>query len=189
MKYIIGLGNPGRKYEFTRHNMGFLVVDTILKDVPYQSEYFNNAVGYYLPDRDCLLIKPLTYMNLSGKAVAELLKKKGKDQVKDFIVVCDDMNLPFGKIRFRPAGSAGGQKGLLSIMRVLGSKEFDRLRIGIGEGGFDPVQYVLSKFCPEEKKELPFLLNETKRALECWMEEGIESAMNQYNGRYLLEEE
>lgn len=188
MKYIIGLGNPGRKYELTRHNVGFLVVDALQENTIRQSEYFNNSVGYYLPEKDCLVLKPLTYMNLSGKAVVELLRKKGRDKIENLIVVCDDLNLPFGKIRFRPRGSAGGQKGLRSIIQALGTDEFDRLRVGIGDAGFDAVQYVLGNFSPEEKKDLPFILSESKNALLLWMSEGIEQAMNQYNGRFLLEE-
>ncbi len=167
MKLIIGLGNPGFKYRKTRHNVGFLAVDNFGKKKKSPKE--------------TVLLKPQLFMNNSGVAIAKAIRKF-KVGVRDVLVVCDDINLVLGVIRFRSSGSAGGHKGLQSIIDELGAGDFNRLRIGIGvDKGAVLRDYVLSKFTLGERKVLQGVLDRSAEAINIWLEEGIEAAMNKFN--------
>lgn len=169
MKLIIGLGNPGLKYRKTRHNVGFLAVDSFSKKNKRRLK------------KETVLLKPQLFMNNSGVAVAKAVRKF-RVGVRDVLVVCDDINLALGVIRFRSSGSAGGHKGLQSIIDELGAGDFNRLRIGIGvDKGAVLRDYVLSKFTSGEKGILQEVLDRSAEAIGVWIEDGIEAAMNKYN--------
>jgi PTH1 family peptidyl-tRNA hydrolase len=184
MVMIIGLGNPGKKYEFTRHNVGFLVVDEIAKRLNilrYQSKFNAHfATAEYLGVK-IILCKPQTYMNLSGEAVFAI-GNYFKIETKDMIVISDDMDLPPGKVRIRPFGGAGGQKGLKNIIDRLQTNRFPRIRIGIGKDPMiEAADYVLGKF---EKENHDLYIATIKQAVEAalvFAVDGLEKAMNQYN--------
>ena len=187
MKLIVGLGNPGREYRDTRHNVGFLVVDEIarrhqlaLAMAPSQvPETF--VAKKYGPD-PLLVARPLTYMNRSGDAVAALMRYYDIGAA-DLLVVVDEAALPFGRLRARARGSAGGHNGLKSIIERLGTTEFARLRLGVGRG--DPqrelADYVLATFEPGERAELEGFITRAADAAEMFAVEGIEQMMNAYN--------
>ena len=169
MKLIVGLGNPGFRYRNTRHNIGFLIIDNFKKTD-------RSASG-----RNVVLLKPQLFMNNSGIAVK---KAVGKFNVppEDVLVVCDDINLALGIIRLRPRGSAGGHGGLKSIIKEMATEGFNRLRVGIGSGREGTLKdYVLSKFEPDEKKDLKEAVGRAAEAVHVWVEEGIEAAMNKFN--------
>ena len=183
----MGLGNPGPEYENTRHNAGFLLADRLaarwrfsaFRRVPAARETQGNVEG-----TDVRLIKPQTYMNRSGAALASLRSLSGFDPSKELLIVVDDVALPIGRFRLRPGGSAGGHNGLKSIEGALHSPEYPRLRIGVGpvppeqEGLAD---YVLDQFSKAERSALNELLDPMCEAVECWVLEGIEAAMNRFN--------
>jgi peptidyl-tRNA hydrolase, PTH1 family len=183
MKLIVGLGNPGDEYRDTRHNVGFMVVDTIAK---------RRALGWRHRDQvmlaknfgaDTFLVaKPLTYMNLSGDAVGELMRYYDVGPA-DLLVVVDEAALPFGRLRARARGSAGGHNGLKSIIERLETTEFARLRLGVGRG--DPrrelADHVLARFEPGERAELEAFIARAADAAEMFTVEGIEKVMNEYN--------
>ena len=193
MYAIIGLGNPGEKYEKTRHNVGFLILDTLLKR--HNGGTFSKGKGQYLQTKividstPVMLVKPLTYMNLSGHAVRHVVDYYNIDISKNLLVAVDDLNLPFGVIRIKPDGSAGGQKGLKSIIEMLNTKEFHRLRFGIGRRNGkmsgDMSGYVLSPFNKDEQKYLPELLEWAADAIEVFVTKDAETAMNKFNRDYL----
>src|SRR5215831_4387044 len=155
MKVIVGLGNPGLKYAGTRHNVGFDVIDYLAAGpgcTPFREKFEAFVAELKEGDETVLLIKPLTFMNLSGRAVRAVLDFY-KLPVEQLLVVCDDFNLPLGKLRIRVKGSHGGQNGLRNIQEQLGTDEYTRLRIGVGQPGpGDAVDHVLSKFKPGERK-------------------------------------
>jgi PTH1 family peptidyl-tRNA hydrolase len=185
MKLVVGLGNPGRRYEGTRHNVGFAVLRELagrFGSGAAKSRFHAEVVEADLNGRRVLLLSPLTYMNNSGTSVWEA-RSYYKIPNEDLLVLCDDMNLPVAKLRFRARGSSGGQKGLEDIVRRLGTEEFPRLRIGIGSppDGWDGADYVLSKFAKEEIPEIEQAFVEAADAVAAWAREGIEFCMNQYN--------
>jgi PTH1 family peptidyl-tRNA hydrolase len=183
MKLIVGLGNPGDEYRDTRHNVGFMVADTIAT---------RHALGWRHRDQvllaknfgaDAFLVaKPLSYMNRSGDVVAELMRYYGVGP-EDLFVIVDEAALPFGRLRARARGSAGGHNGLKSIIERLGTTEFARLRLGVGRG--DPrrelADHVLARFEPGERAELEAFIARAADAAEMFAVEGIEKVMNQYN--------
>ncbi len=186
MKLIVGLGNPGRKYESTRHNIGFEVIDCLRRrfgEEKYKESFQGEILRIAVGAEQVLLLRPLTYMNLSGNSVSKAADfyKITADEV---LVVCDDFHLPTGKLRLRAKGSSGGQKGLADIIRRFGGEEVSRLRIGVGpvDEHIDPADFVLRKF----PKGQATLVNETIErgadAATCWVEHGIEETMNRYNG-------
>jgi PTH1 family peptidyl-tRNA hydrolase len=191
MKIIIGLGNPGRGYEHNRHNIGFHCINHIgrkhsiqVKKNRCQSQVGSGMIG----GEEVLLVKPKTYVNRSGDAVGKLLKEfKAKPQ--DVIVICDDLNLPLGKLRIRSSGSAGGHNGLKSIIASIISEDFPRIRIGIGrplsEGELQSddavIEHVLGDFLPDERETMKTAVNRAAEAVECLISDGITSAMNKYN--------
>lgn len=185
MKIIVGLGNPERKYDGTRHNIGFSVIDSICDEyhISLDIRKHKGLCGKgVIGGEKAVLVKPLTYMNLSGECVREVVDYY-KVQPQDVIVIFDDISLPPGKIRIRPKGSAGGHNGIKSIISHLNSDEFWRIKCGVGDKpkGFDLADYVLSRFT---KEELVDIEEEKKRAVaacECMIAQGINEAMNQYN--------
>ena len=183
MKVIVGLGNPGKKYSDTRHNIGFRVLEEVARRHGVQKEEsrFDALIAHImLGGQKVLLVKPLTYMNLSGKAVQPLMRWFKLD-LSDLIVIYDDMDLPPGTLRLRAQGGSGGHKGMASIIERLGSQEFARIRIGIGRPDNEAIDWVLGKFSPTEQKLMEEVIGQAAAAVECWVKQGIERAMNEYN--------
>lgn len=184
MKVLVGLGNPGPRYRNTRHNVGFLVVERVAShlSVALAGEKYNGIVaeGEYQGER-VLLVKPQTFMNNSGDCVARVLRYKPVKPA-ELVVAVDDVNLALGRIRIRPAGSAGGHNGLKSIIQHLGTDEFPRVRLGVGGADRDElIDHVLGTFRPDEK---PVVQEMVDRAAEAMLEviaSGVESAMNKFN--------
>jgi len=184
MKIIAGLGNPGREYEGTRHNLGFRVADGLVErwGWSYDGSDFESVfgAGEFSGER-CVVLKPLTYVNLSGRAVSAALKYFDCP-LDNLLVICDDLNLPLGKLRLRRKGGSGGHKGLQSIIETLGSEEFHRLRIGIGDDvGDDAREFVLSPFTEEEEEIIVESVRRACDAVEAWLTRGIDYAMNIFN--------
>lgn len=182
MRVIVGLGNPGRQYAHTRHNVGFDVLDIFakrrkVKILSRQCHGFIGSLDHY--GEEILLVKPQTYMNESGQTVGQIMRKYHLEP-SDIFVIYDDMDLPLGKIRIRLSGSSGGHKGMNSIIRHIHSNEFARMRIGIGRGG-EVVNHVLSRFNRKDRQEMDVTLEQAADALNMILEEGIEAAMNMYN--------
>lgn len=163
MKLVVGLGNPGNRYNFTRHNFGFLVLDFYFKVRGLEWRDKPKFGAMWGREGDTIFIKPQDYYNESGRAVQEFMRFY-KIPLDDILVVCDDFNLEFGKLRYREQGSAGGNNGLKSVMATLGTTEFKRLRVGTGNdelrSKMGDVDFVLSKFTAEEKEKLPGILGE-----------------------------
>ena len=185
MKIIIGLGNPGLKYAGTRHNVGFDVVDYLAagKGTSAFREKFEAFVAELKEgDEAVLLLKPLTFMNLSGRALRAALDFY-KLPVEQVLVVCDDFNLPLGKLRVRAKGSHGGQNGLRNIQDQLGTDAYARLRIGVGQpGAGEAVDFVLSKFKPGERAAVEEAVANAAQAALVWVRSGLEACMNRFNG-------
>jgi len=184
MKIIVGLGNPGDEYAGTRHNTGFKVIDSLAKtlrtDVRKRKFGAHFGLGEY-SDTKLILLKPWQYMNRSGQAVAKAMGFYGL-VLSDLLVVSDDLSLEPGRIRIRAKGSAGGHNGLADIVEKLGANEFGRLRIGIGDNGeIDSAVYVLRKPRLEERPALDESIERARQAVLCWIEHGIEKAMNEFN--------
>src|SRR5438132_1006143 len=184
MKIVVGLGNPGKKYDGTRHNVGFRVVDTLALGPgvsSFQSRFDAEVAELREGDDKVLVVKPATFMNLSGRAVRQVMDFY-QAAPADLLVVCDDINLPLGTLRFRARGTHGGHNGLRDIQQHLGTTEYQRLRIGVGappeEGAVD---HVLSRFRPAERPVIDDALAAATQAVVYWIHHGIEKAMNQYN--------
>ncbi len=187
MKLIAGLGNPGIQYQNHRHNIGFRVIDYLSKNIniPLSTKKFHALYGIgQIESQEVLLLKPMTFMNRSGVAIREALEFFNLIP-EDLIVIHDDLDLPFGKLRFKRKGGDGGHQGVRSIIESLGRNTFVRLKLGIGRppGGMDPAEYVLSPFSKEEKLHLEEILCRASRALIVMLLEGIEKAMNQFQRR------
>ena len=183
---LIGLGNPGREYRDNRHNFGFMLVDRLAvrlaaRGMKLQSKAIVTDALY--EDRKLILAKPQTYMNLSGHSVQGLANFY-KLPLENLLVAHDDLDLPFGTIRMRPGGGPGGQKGVASAIERLGTKDFARLRLGIGRppGRMDAAAYVLQDFSRDETKELSTLLDRAADAALTFVMEGLDKAMNKFNG-------
>jgi PTH1 family peptidyl-tRNA hydrolase len=187
MKLIVGLGNPGRKYRDTRHNVGFAVVDELARrqDAVFESAPAEAlmARARRLGDGGSLLLKPLTFMNLSGFAVSEVTRYF-RVALPDILVVADDISLPLGRLRARPRGSDGGHKGFRSISEQFGTPEFARLRVGVGRGDprRDLADHVLAGFDPEERAVVEGAVGRAADAVELFVADGIEAVMNRFNG-------
>jgi peptidyl-tRNA hydrolase, PTH1 family len=185
MKLVVGLGNPGRKYEGTRHNIGYMVLAELARrgGNPRTKSAFQGETSEVMIGGERLLLAwPHTYMNRSGASVLAA-RDFYKLTNEELLIVCDDLNLPLARLRLRAAGSAGGQKGLADAIRVLGTEEVPRLRIGIGESppNWDAADYVLSKFT---RQELPMIEEAVVRgaeAVESWALRGMQACMNEYN--------
>lgn len=186
MKLVVGLGNIGRKYENTRHNVGFNVLDLVAERNPGGSskeKFEGRTQDITVSGEKALLLWPHTLMNLSGRSV-QAAAAFYQIPLPELLVVCDDFNLPLAKLRFRGKGSAGGQKGLDDIIKRLGSEEFSRLRIGIGPvpDHWDAADFVLGKFGPSDRTMIDEAIQDAAEAVECWIKDDTATAMNQYNG-------
>jgi len=188
MKLIVGLGNPGVLYSGSRHNIGFQVVKHLAKakKTVLKKEKGANALSAKarFGETDAVLALPLTFMNLSGEAV-KLLLKKHKAGLGDLLVVCDDLDLEFGRLRLRAKGSSAGHRGIQSIIGHLGSNEFSRLRVGIGRPGnhIEAADYVLEHFNKKESGELAGIIKNAAECCESWVNEGLEKSMGEFNKR------
>ena len=183
MKLIVGLGNPGKKYEHTRHNMGFDTVNLFaeLAKIDIDKEAFKGLVGRgKVFDEDVYLLKPQTFMNLSGESVREIVNYF-KIDINDVIIIYDDMALEPGKIRLRASGSSGGHKGMQNIIDQLGTEEIKRIRIGIGESTDDTIDYVLSKPLKEERPLIDEAIKNAVEALKEILKNNFEKAMTNFN--------
>jgi PTH1 family peptidyl-tRNA hydrolase len=186
MKLVVGLGNPGPKYVGTRHNIGFAVLDYLAAAPgvgPWRSRFEGQLADTTEGAEQVLMLKPETFMNLSGRAVRAALDfyKLG---VSDLLVVCDDIALPLGKLRARAKGSDGGQKGLRSVEEHVGTADYSRLRIGVGSPGehLDATDHVLSRFKPGERPAVEDAVAQAAQAVLLWVRQGIDVCMNRVNG-------
>jgi PTH1 family peptidyl-tRNA hydrolase len=185
MKMIVGLGNPGAKYQDTRHNVGFEVAARLAKQFGSstpRARFQGEIVEANIAGQKVLLLTPLTFMNASGASVLAT-RDFYKIELADMLVVCDDFNLPLAKLRLRAKGSAGGQKGLDDILTRLGTEEVPRLRIGIGapQAGRDVAGYVLSRFAKDEQPVIAEALDRAAEAAAGWVGQGLEPTMNKHN--------
>jgi len=184
VKVVVGLGNPGDRYANTRHNIGWLVMDRLADLAGWggrgRTRDASAVVWGRFRSLDLTLVKPLTFMNDSGLAVRKVLAREHAP-LNDLLVVTDDFSLPFGKLRFREAGSAGGHNGLRSIIGELGTEKFSRLRVGIGDPRRSATDHVLSTFAADEKQRLPELLDAAAEAVETWARDGTSKAANRWN--------
>ncbi len=182
---LVGLGNPGRDYRETRHNIGFMTIDAYaaLHEIKLNKVQNKAITGSgRVADARVILVKPQTFMNLSGQAVASLVRYY-KIPLEHLIVTHDDVDLPFTTIRMRPGGGSAGQKGIASIIKMVGTQDFARLRMGIGRppGQMDAADYVLQTFSRSENDQLPAFLQRSVEALDCYITDGLETAMNRFN--------
>jgi len=185
MKLIVGLGNVGRKYDQTRHNVGFDVLNRLADrhgEGAAKDKFDGRLMEARIGSDRVLLLWPQTFMNLSGQSVRSAVDFY-KLRLADLLVVCDDFNLPLGRLRFRREGSAGGQNGLADIIRRLGTEEFSRLRVGIGPvpDGWNAADFVLGKFAAAEKDISNEVVNRAADGAECWVASGVEMSMNRFN--------
>jgi PTH1 family peptidyl-tRNA hydrolase len=186
VKLVAGLGNPGPRYAQTRHNVGYAVVDELARRWSVSVEKYERRYEALLgdgqvADERVLLLKPQTYMNLSGRSLLAATQFY-KLASPDLLIVCDDLDLPVGRMRLRAGGSGGGQKGLENILLRLASNDIPRLRIGIGKVDKSVTsEYVLSRFTLDERETIEQVVNTAADAVECWLDKGIEAAMNRFN--------
>jgi PTH1 family peptidyl-tRNA hydrolase len=187
MKVICGLGNPGERYRLTRHNVGFRVVDLLADRWGLTGEGRVKDGAALLPVRrpdaadQVLLVKPLRFMNRSGGPLRAALRQTEVDASSDLLVVADDIDLPLGRIRLRRSGSAGGHNGLRDIIATFGTDEFNRLRVGVGRSG-EAARHVLATFGPDERELATEMVAVGADAAERWLSDGIDAAMNAFNG-------
>lgn len=185
MKLIVGLGNPGREYELTRHNIGFMAIDELAKrwSISLNEQKFKGVFGAgFVNGEKVILLKPLTYMNLSGESIRPLMDYY-KIDVEDFIVMYDDLDIPVGKLRLRMKGSAGGHNGVKSTISHLGTQEFQRIRMGIDrpKNGMKVVDYVLGRFTSEEISGVNQSIENAADACEEWLSKPFLQIMNTFN--------
>lgn len=186
MKLVVGLGNPGRRYEGTRHNVGFEVVDRLADqlaaDRRWSGRFEGDTLDLVVGAQRVLFLKPLVYMNLSGRSVAAAVQFF-QLSLDDVLVVCDDFQLPLGKLRFRSQGTAGGQNGLASVLEALGSTGISRLRLGIGPvpPEWSSTDFVLGRFTSAEKPLAVEMIGRAAQGVTDWISEGIAAVMNRFN--------
>lgn len=185
MKLIVGLGNPGAAYRHTRHNVGFEVLDRLASrlDLEFSREKFGGQIaGARVEGEKVLLLKPLTYMNLSGESVAQAARFHA-DSPADILVVYDEVDLPVGALRLRKQGSAGTHNGMKSVVEGLGTDEVPRLRVGVGAEltRGERIAHVLGKFKPEERDVIEQAIERAVDACVCFLKEGLDAAMNRFN--------
>lgn len=188
MYLIVGLGNPGREYQNTRHNIGYDVIDRLAEaeNISVLEKKHKAVIGKGLVTGEkCVLAKPVTYMNLSGESVRELVDYYKADETAQLIVICDDISLDVGQIRVRKKGSAGGHNGLKNIIAHLGHDSFIRVKMGVGEkpGGWDLADYVLGHFSGEERKVMNEACDRAADAIRTILSDGADAAMNRFNGK------
>lgn len=185
MKLIVGLGNPGRRYRQTRHNVGWEVISRLARRARIavdEEDGFSDVGRGAIGGTRVILARPQTYVNVSGEAVRDL-RRRHRLRPQDIVVVVDDLDLPLGRLRLRASGSAGGHNGLKSIIEAIGTTEFPRLRVGIGRPpeGVDPADHVLTRFTSDEQAVVDAALDRAAEAIETAITEGIETAMNRFN--------
>jgi PTH1 family peptidyl-tRNA hydrolase len=183
MKVVVGLGNPGKRYDGTRHNVGFAVIDSLAespKAERFQSRFQAQVCELVEDAGKILLVKPETFMNLSGRSVRQIVDFY-QVSLSDLLVVCDDMNLPLARLRVRAKGTHGGHNGLRDIQNHLGTTEYARLRIGVGSPAEDAIDHVLGRFGPAERKVIEDAVGLAAQAVLVWASRGVEACMNQYN--------
>ncbi len=185
MKYIVGLGNPGLEYKATKHNIGFVVLQDLAKEnrIKIKEKRYSALIGRgKIAGYDVVLVLPQTYMNRSGDTVGDLVREE-IGPLDGLIIICDDINMKLGKIRMKKRGSAGGHKGLESIISGLGRDDFARLRVGIATDVHkgDITRYVLTPFKRNQRKNVSHVLSLAREALECWTIKGMDAAMNKFN--------
>jgi PTH1 family peptidyl-tRNA hydrolase len=186
VKLAVGLGNPGREYAGTRHNVGFEVMDLLARrhglQWPAKLSGESIQVRWRRTDTDVLFVKPLTFMNLSGQAIGELMRFY-KIDLPDVLIVCDDVNLPLGRLRVRATGTEGGHNGLRSIAGALGTIDYARLRVGVGRGDMrrDLADHVLARFEPDEQSGIADAITRAADAVELWISDGLARVMNMFN--------
>lgn len=184
MYIVIGLGNPGKKYENTRHNVGFMVIDKLAETygISISKLKFKALIGEgKIGTKKVVLVKPQTYMNLSGEAVREIFNFY-KEEPEKFLLIYDDLDTGLGNIRIRKKGSAGTHNGMRSVVSQLGFSDFPRIRIGIGSNGEkEIVDFVIGNFSKDEKKKIDEVISNVVKATECFVENDIDLAMNKYN--------
>ncbi len=185
MKLIAGLGNPGREYELTRHNIGFMAIDELAKrwNISLNEQKFKGVFGAgFVNGEKVILLKPLTYMNLSGESIRPLMDYY-KIDVEDFVVLYDDLDIPVGKLRLRMKGSAGGHNGVKSTISHLGTQEFQRIRMGIDrpKNGMKVVDYILGRFTSEEIPDVNHSIEKAADACEEWLNKPFLQIMNTFN--------
>lgn len=185
VKIVVGLGNPGPRYETTRHNAGFMVLDLLAEKLNIaftKQAHFSLIAEGRIPGEKVLLMKPMTYMNLSGKAVLDAVNFY-KTELADLLIIYDDIDLDVGRLRVRHKGSGGGHKGMNSIINVFSNEEIPRIKIGIGRPSRElPADYVTMSFTDEDWELVKPVLEKGAEAAEFWLKEGIFSTMNKYNG-------
>lgn len=186
MYLIVGLGNPGREYEATRHNMGFDVIDKLVEEyrIPQGGVKFNAMYGKgIIGGQQALLMKPLSYMNLSGGPIRDMLHYFKIDPETEMIVIYDDIDTEPGSLRIRKQGSAGGHNGIKDIIKQLGTQKFTRIRIGVGAKpqGWDLADYVLGRFDTQNRKLVDEAQERACKAVEMILSEGVDAAMNEFN--------
>ncbi len=186
MYIIVGLGNPGKEYQNTRHNIGYDVIDRLAEreNISVLEKKHRAIIGKgCVAGKKCVLAKPVTYMNLSGESVRELVDYYKADETAELIVVSDDVSLDVGQIRVRRKGSAGGHNGLKSIISHLGHEEFMRVKMGVGEkpGGWDLADYVLGRFSPAERKIMDEAAEHAAEAIRMMVGGEVDAAMNRFN--------
>lgn len=182
---VVGLGNPSKEYELTRHNIGFRVVDALADEfgICINKSKFKALIGdIKIGDSKIILVKPQTYMNSSGESVKEICDWY-KIPLENLIVVYDDIDIEWKKLRIRPSGSAGSHNGLKSVIGLLNSKDFPRVRVGIGKPpeNWDLVDYVLGRFSDDEENDLGLIIKNAREAIECIIKSDVNSAMNKFN--------
>ena len=188
---IVGLGNPGRKYDGSRHNAGFDVIDELVDryHIGGPERFGKSMIGKgRIGDRKVILVKPLTYMNLSGEAVQEIVHFYKVDPREDLLVISDDIDLEAGRLRIRKKGSAGGHNGLKNIISVLGTEEFPRIRLGVGappHPDYEMMDWVLSVFRNQDAVDMADAAGRAADAVECYITKGPEKAMNLYNQKVI----
>lgn len=186
MKLIVGLGNPTKEYEKTRHNVGFMVMDALANqlNVNINTKKFNGEyVKFKYNQEDVILLKPMTYMNNSGESIIQVMNYF-KIGVEDLLVVYDDMDMPVGKLRLRESGSAGGHNGIKSVIAHVGGQNFKRIRVGIDRHPKIPViDYVLGRFTKDEQPLIEEGIKNATSAIETYLDKGFVAAMNQYNNK------
>ncbi|MBW7906868.1 MAG: aminoacyl-tRNA hydrolase [Phycisphaerae bacterium] len=188
MKLVAGLGNPGPRYDGSRHNVGFEVVEELARRwkadaLRFDRDYEALVGEAQSPVGRVLLLKPMTYMNLSGRSVSAVVRFYKLD-AGSLMVVYDDLDLPVGQVRIRAGGSAGGHKGMADVISAVGSPDIARVRIGIGKvHRSDTVDHVLSRFAPDEREDIEQAVRTAADAVECWIAESIDVAMNRFNRR------
>ena len=188
MYIIAGLGNPGKKYEHTRHNVGFDVMDVLAEkyNIRMDEKKYKAICGKgMIGSEKVVLVKPQTFMNLSGESIAEAVNFYKVDPASELLVIFDDISLAPGRIRIRKKGSAGGHNGMKSIISQIGTQNFYRIKVGVGAkpAGWDLADYVLGRFSTKEREEVDRAIEEAADAVEVILTEGIDAAMNKYNAK------